>query len=783
MKDGEEEKVVRSESAEELASQEVSSLTVKVPGGIGDIAWIYAKLCRRHSPTRYIMSDDRPHRSLPFLQLLPEAVDCSYGDFLAGDVVGGGGGARTGIPEEGEFWVSANQHLESGARLEHWLPDNAEEQVDFHFYMDIPVADFKRADELLHGLHRPLILYTSSIPNEEISRWSPWAWYEFGAALMERWGMELVLLGAEYDRELIEKVEHIFNRCGAKGIRTIIAQPLGVALAVIQRAAYFAGFQSGLGVLATVLNTPSLMLLGSHLPWLRESWAPTHQLESGRFKGIAFQEQSQNRVRDNWKDALAKLDDLDLIPLLNEGLFEVCMVVCDKGALIKRNIERLLEFAPGNYTITIVDNASTDDAKDYLLSLSNAGKIRLLRVEQRLGIAAARNVGFKFMKSEFVFAIDDDVWVRTPDWFVGMIDVLKANPKTALVGPCGTTFPNFEGAGGWTPHGYENAPQFGDSTPTGPSGMLMDSIPGMCMGLRREAFFQTDFFDTQFDPFCAEDADMCLQLKDLGWDLRLAPAYVDHVMGGQCSHFVAEELAGKPVEDVAEESMVKFFKKWEGRTDLLDGYKISPVEHDLAQFYPSIDPRLVERHKKATKLGIRIWQHPLEFNRLCQNLPDKVSWVLEIGGAQGGWSYWLASVLSVPVNFCLIDPQTAHEGVLNDERLKIAVRELRREGHNAIYIKDFSSQCHQAVGEWLGDHRLDILHIDGGRAFEEAATDYLMYHTLVRPGGIILVHDVRAKDSTACRGKVYDLLSHFSETELYWDEGVNNGIGLIRVEE
>lgn len=42
----------------------------------------------------------------------------------------------------------------------------------------------------------------------------------------------------------------------------------------------------------------------------------------------------------------------------------------------------------------------------------------------------------------------------------------------------------------------------------------------------------------------------------------------------------------------------------------------------------------------------------------------------------------------------------------------------------------------------LGRRPIDVLHIDGDHTYEGAAADYEMYSPLVRPGGLVLIHDV-----------------------------------------
>ena len=46
------------------------------------------------------------------------------------------------------------------------------------------------------------------------------------------------------------------------------------------------------------------------------------------------------------------------------------------------------------------------------------------------------------------------------------------------------------------------------------------------------------------------------------------------------------------------------------------------------------------------------------------------------------------------------------------------------------------------VREVLGDQQLDMLLIDADHSYAGALADYKRYSTLVRPGGLICMHDV-----------------------------------------
>ena len=251
-------------------------------------------------------------------------------------------------------------------------------------------------------------------------------------------------------------------------------------------------------------------------------------------------------------------------------MFEVMMVVCDKQNLTKKSVCRLLDYAPGNYNVVIVDNASTDAIVGVLSRRCSQEQIKLLRLKERVGPAAARSAGLRIAEADVVIAMDDDVWVQGDGWYEAMLGVLMEHPETALVGPCGSCVPAAI-TDNWTHHGYENAPYFGEATPSGVPGMLLDIIPGMCIAFRRERVVQVGFWDVCYDPFTAQDADLSLKLKSAGWDLRLAPVDVYHFGGGGQSHLLVERVTGESVNVTAGRSMGKFFKRWAGHEDIMVG--------------------------------------------------------------------------------------------------------------------------------------------------------------------------------------------------------------------
>ena len=249
-------------------------------------------------------------------------------------------------------------------------------------------------------------------------------------------------------------------------------------------------------------------------------------------------------------------------------MFDVMMVVCDKYGLTTVSIQKLIDYAPGNYRITVVDNGGEPRIAGWLNKRRLEGKIQVVRLNKRVGPAAGRNAGFAATKSDVVVALDDDVWVMGPAWYRGLLQTLIVDPKTALVGPCGSRVPGSLRED-WTHHGYENMPFFGKETASGEPSMLLDIIPGMCIAFKRQCVVEVGGWDDGYDPFTAQDADLCMQLKTADYDVRLGLANVNHFGGGGQSHLLVEAVTGENVLDVATRSLARFYDRWDDHEHLM----------------------------------------------------------------------------------------------------------------------------------------------------------------------------------------------------------------------
>jgi cephalosporin hydroxylase len=69
---------------------------------------------------------------------------------------------------------------------------------------------------------------------------------------------------------------------------------------------------------------------------------------------------------------------------------------------------------------------------------------------------------------------------------------------------------------------------------------------------------------------------------------------------------------------------------------------------------------------------------------------------------------------------------------------------LPRVDHGAlVHVGDSHDPASKAwLDRQLGSRQVDVLFIDGDHSYAGVKTDYEMYSPLVRPGGLVLIHDV-----------------------------------------
>jgi cellulose synthase/poly-beta-1,6-N-acetylglucosamine synthase-like glycosyltransferase len=222
---------------------------------------------------------------------------------------------------------------------------------------------------------------------------------------------------------------------------------------------------------------------------------------------------------------------------------DILIVVHNQLDYVKKCIESIKENTE-NYNIFIWDNASDQETREYLESISkfsynvgadgrslekmicSDGSIMVLRSEENIGFIEPNNRLFELGLSDYVILLNSDTEVK-PDWDKAMISWLQQNEDVGQTGYMGGIL-NDEFRGGKI--------DFGSN---------IDYICGWAMCVRRDlldGWFdrlhspsseEKRFFQSKFDeePFFnlfdqknlnfayAEDADLSLRIKEHGFDI------------------------------------------------------------------------------------------------------------------------------------------------------------------------------------------------------------------------------------------------------------------------
>lgn len=268
-------------------------ITLHVHPGIGDISWVLSKLATTGEMFDLVIAlDKKTSRSLPLAGLVPFINSVRQGTMEDYYVLSQVGNAKWSdymdAREKGqELYITANPWLEKGNRLEGYLPDL---DTDFHYPIRGTVDEVAWAESKLVPCAKHFAIYVSA--KGGIDAWS--GWYEYEWAEFIRFvhntfpGTAFYLIGAGWDRDMQAAVNRILDIEGVEYVDTVGKTSLGKAVELIRRMDYFAGFASGMTILADVMKKPVLMLYPDYLADLMYSWPCPVSMATGSYIGMAW---------------------------------------------------------------------------------------------------------------------------------------------------------------------------------------------------------------------------------------------------------------------------------------------------------------------------------------------------------------------------------------------------------------------------------------------------------------------------------------------------------------
>lgn len=203
------------------------------------------------------------------------------------------------------------------------------------------------------------------------------------------------------------------------------------------------------------------------------------------------------------------------------------------------------------HEIIVVDNASRDGSADMIEA--EFPEARLIRSDRNLGFAGANNRGFELARGRYVVLLNSDAFVEDGALPLS-VKKMDEQPRVGLASgrlvgrdggwqPSARMFPSvtnelltLSGLGDRFPRSRF----FGrmDRTWADPlEAAEVDWVPGAYSIIRREALQQIGYFDRRFFLYY-EEVDLCLRIKEAGYEIWYWPDIVVVHIGGESARRV-----------------------------------------------------------------------------------------------------------------------------------------------------------------------------------------------------------------------------------------------------
>lgn len=127
----------------------------------------------------------------------------------------------------------------------------------------------------------------------------------------------------------------------------------------------------------------------------------------------------------------------EMVPRLHplNALLSIVILGCNQYAYTEKCLRSIYQHTKCRFEIVFVDNGSDDET---VQMPHNWPKVRYIRSDVNLGVAAGRNLGLKHVKGELVCILDNDLEV-VPEWDQRLLEALGSAPDVGAVGTHGST--------------------------------------------------------------------------------------------------------------------------------------------------------------------------------------------------------------------------------------------------------------------------------------------------------------------------------------------------------
>lgn len=114
--------------------------------------------------------------------------------------------------------------------------------------------------------------------------------------------------------------------------------------------------------------------------------------------------------------------------------FSINLLVYNGFKFLPRCVESVLNQSYKEYDFLIIDNNSNDDSRDYLKTLRQLPRVKIIFNEQNIGFAAGHNQGIRKSDSNYVLCLNQDV-ILNKDFLKNAVEILEKDGTIGALQP------------------------------------------------------------------------------------------------------------------------------------------------------------------------------------------------------------------------------------------------------------------------------------------------------------------------------------------------------------
>jgi GT2 family glycosyltransferase/ubiquinone/menaquinone biosynthesis C-methylase UbiE len=291
--------------------------------------------------------------------------------------------------------------------------------------------------------------------------------------------------------------------------------------------------------------------------------------------------------------------------LINETLHDENTIVSiviplyNNLTFTKEFIDSVVTNTSLEYEIIFIDNASTDETKDYLNSILMSNQnVKVIFNENNLGFPAAVNQGIQVAKGKYILIANNDI-VVTEDWLEKLIEVAESDNRIGIIGPISNEVSGIQKDKNANYKTMDEMHVYASSVREKNNNSILQfpRIAFLCTLIKREVIDKIGGLDERFSPGNYEDDDFCLRAQLTGYKTVIAQDVFIH-------HYGSKSFKADGEKKYAERLKINhqvFVDKWGADPDEI-WIKQKAFNHSRSLFISIDKDEFVKRFERATKM-------------------------------------------------------------------------------------------------------------------------------------------------------------------------------------